>query len=137
MAEETRSVNEGSTDPMQAVDDGQPPQAVTVYWRPGCGFCGALFRRLDKVGLDVARIDIWVDEDGAAWVRSVAGGNETVPTVRIGEVALVNPTADEVLQAVSAHAPDHLPEGYEPPVLGRAARTLGRLLGDRQADERA
>jgi mycoredoxin len=112
-------------------DAGDVPEGVTVYWRPGCGFCGALFRRLDRAGLDVARVDIWADEEAAAFVRSVARGNETVPTVRIRGVALVNPTGDEVLQAVAAHAPELLPEGYEPPAPGLAARTLGRLLGDR------
>jgi mycoredoxin len=112
-------------------DDGDVPAAVTVYWRPGCGFCGALFRRLERAGLDVERVDIWADEEAAAFVRSVARGNETVPTVRVAGIALVNPTGDEVLRAVAAHAPELLPESYEPPAPGLAARTLGRLLGDR------
>jgi hypothetical protein len=59
----------------------------------------------------------------------VANGNETVPTVRIGDVALVNPSSSDVLRAVAEHAPDHLPSGYEPPQPGVAARLVTRLLG--------
>lgn len=73
------------------------PTPVTVYWRPGCGFCSSLFRGLENAGVAFDRLDIWQDEDAAAFVRSVARGNETVPTVRIGDVALVNPTARDVV----------------------------------------
>lgn len=102
---------------------------VTVYWRPGCGFCGALMRSLERHELDFERVDIWEDEDGAAYVRSVADGDETVPTVRVGDRGLVNPSAGEVLAAVADIAPEHLPEGYEPPQPGPVSRALGRLLG--------
>jgi hypothetical protein len=37
-------------------------------------------------------------------VRSVANGNETVPTVIIGSTALVNPSFDEVEAAVKAES---------------------------------
>ncbi|MBW3658730.1 MAG: mycoredoxin [Actinobacteria bacterium] len=76
-----------------------PP--VTVYWRPGCGFCSSLFRSLERSELDFDRVDIWQDEDAAAFVRSVANGNETVPTVQVGDVALVNPTGRDVLAALA------------------------------------
>jgi mycoredoxin len=102
---------------------------VVVHWRPGCGFCASLMRQLDQAGLTYDRVDIWEDEDGAAYVRSVAGGNETVPTVRVGDQAFVNPSASELLQLVLAEAPELLPEGYEPPQPGPIARALGRLLG--------
>jgi mycoredoxin len=102
---------------------------VTVYWRPGCGFCGSLLRGLERSGVDFDRVDIWEDEDGAAFVRSVAGGNETVPTVRVVDVALVNPSSGDVLREVRDRAPDHLPEGVEIPEPGRLARAVTRLLG--------
>jgi hypothetical protein len=41
--------------------------------------------------------NIWEDPDAAAFVRSVARGNETVPTVVVRGSALVNPPAAEVL----------------------------------------
>jgi glutaredoxin-like protein len=70
---------------------------VTVYWRPGCGFCHILRRGLDRAGVERTEINIWEDPAAAAVVRSHARGNETVPTVLVGDVALVNPTAAEVL----------------------------------------
>ncbi len=74
-----------------------PP--VTVYWRPGCGFCHILRRELDRAGIERTEVNIWDDPDAAAVVRSHARGNETVPTVLVGGVALVNPNAPEVIAA--------------------------------------
>jgi mycoredoxin len=102
---------------------------VTVYWRPGCGFCSSLLRGLERYELGFDQVDIWEDEAGADFVRSVARGNETVPTVRIGDVALVNPSASDVLSVVAEQAPDHLPAGWEPPTPSRAATFVHRLLG--------
>ena len=102
---------------------------IAVYWRPGCVFCAALLRGLERAGLSFHRIDIWEDDAGAAFVRSVAGGSETVPTVRIGSMALVNPSAQDVLRMVATAMPDQLPEGYEPPQPGVLARALTRMLG--------
>jgi mycoredoxin len=70
-----------------AVRDGRP----VVYWRPGCPFCVRLRARL---GPDAARlhwVDIWQDPDGAAAVRAITGGDETVPTVVIAGEGFVNP----------------------------------------------
>jgi len=72
-----------------------------VYWRPGCPYCASLLLALRMRRVPHRRIDIWKDEDAAAWVRSVAGGDETVPTVRIGELALVNPSAGAVIDALA------------------------------------
>lgn len=102
---------------------------ITVYWRPGCGFCRSLLGGLQRSGLDFDRVDIWQDESAAAFVRSVAGGNETVPTVRVGGIALVNPSTPDVLRTVATELPGQLPDGYEPPRAGLVARALGRLLG--------
>jgi mycoredoxin len=75
-----------------------PP--ITVYWRPGCPFCSRLFRQLSDHGIEHTRVDIWEEPEGAAVVRSIARGNETVPTVMVGSVGLVNPSASEILAAV-------------------------------------
>ena len=56
------------------------------------------------------RHNILEDSPGAARVRSVADGNETVPTVFIGNVALVNPTVSLVKKTVAEHAPHLLSE---------------------------
>lgn len=105
--------------------------ALIVYWRPGCGFCSALLSGLERAELTFERRNIWDDPDAAAFVRSVARGNETVPTVRVGDVALVNPSAREVLRTVAGEAPDLLPAGVDPadlPPKGPGG-FLGRLLG--------
>lgn len=102
---------------------------ITVYWRPGCIFCTALRRQLDRKRVPHELVNIHEDPAAAAFVRSVAHGNETVPTVAIGPVSLVNPSLDAVLVAAITHAPDAVPAGYEPPAPGRLGRMVARLLG--------
>ena len=79
-------------------DDVQttPELEATVYWHPGCGFCSMLKAGLQRDGIPYREVNIWEDPEAAAFVRSVARGNETVPTVTVGSVSLVNPTAGEV-----------------------------------------
>ncbi len=86
-------------------DGAIPIDAIDVYWRRGCGFCAALDRKLSRTGLPVRRHDIWADPDAAAVVRSVARGNETVPTVGVGDEHLVNPSLNAVLDLVARRAP--------------------------------
>ena len=74
---------------------------VTVYWRPACPFCMVLRRGLRKAGLETVEVDIWKDPAGAAAVRAAADGNETVPTVRVGDEVFVNPSAAQVLAAAA------------------------------------
>ncbi len=73
---------------------------VTVYWRPGCGFCARLLRDIEKAGIAHSRVNIWDNPDGAAFVRSVARGNETVPTVTVGNKAMVNPSIAQLQNAI-------------------------------------
>jgi mycoredoxin len=116
--------------------------AVTVLWRPGCPFCALLLRRLERTGLAFDRVDIWEHPGAAAWVRSVADGNETVPTVRIaaadgaGAVALVNPTATQVLDTLGRLAADALPRPADAPrrTIARLARIARRVRGRRGRD---
>ena len=88
-------MHDGSAD----IIDNDDTSGITVYWRPGCGYCRSLFADLDRLGVVYDTVDIWSVPAGAAFVRSVARGNETVPTVRIGERALINPRADDVVRA--------------------------------------
>ena len=78
---------------------GQPP--IIVFWRPACGFCARLLYGLDRSDLAYRRVNIWEDDEARAFVRSVANGHETVPTVVIGDRALVNPSAAEVVAAAN------------------------------------
>lgn len=77
------------------MDDGSE---ITVYWRRGCFYCARLKHGLQRAGVPFREVDIWADPDGAAFVRSVARGNETVPTVTVGDVSMVNPSAGEVIE---------------------------------------
>jgi len=86
---------------------------ITVYWRPGCGFCSSLLRQFEQLQVPYDAVNIWDDPSGAAFVRSVARGNETVPTVAIGPVALVNPSIREVLDAAVSHAPEAVPANFK------------------------
>ncbi|RJQ81011.1 NrdH-redoxin [Pseudonocardiaceae bacterium YIM PH 21723] len=80
-------------------------ETIEYYWRPGCPFCAMLSGPLRASGLPITEINIWEDSEAAARVRAVANGNEVVPTVIIGDQALVNPSIDEILKTVEEHAP--------------------------------
>jgi mycoredoxin len=83
--------------------------AVTVYWRQHCPYCVRLRWQLHRARLPIREINIWEDKAAAARVRSITAGDETVPTVVIGSVSLVNPTLEQTLAAVRTEAP-HLAE---------------------------
>ncbi|MCD9624245.1 glutaredoxin domain-containing protein [Rhabdothermincola salaria] len=88
------------TTPPPPTPSERGPRAVpelVVYWRPGCPFCASLRRSLRRAGLETTEIDIWHDPSGAEVVRAATGGDETVPTVRLGDTVLVNPAARTVL----------------------------------------
>lgn len=74
-----------------------PAATALFYWRPGCGFCSVLRQRLRASGVELDERNIWEDPEAAAFVRGVANGNETVPTVVVGGQALVNPSPSKVL----------------------------------------
>jgi mycoredoxin len=78
----------------------QTDVAVHVYWRPGCPSCRWLLRPLRRHRIRMVEINIWEDRQAAARVRSVADGNETVPTVFVGSHAMVNPSVLQVLAAL-------------------------------------
>ena len=75
---------------------------IVVYTRPGCPFCFKLRLKLRLRRLPFREVDIWQDTAAAEAVRAAAGGNETVPTVNIGERWLVNPSLREVISAATA-----------------------------------
>lgn len=91
-----------------------PPSPIEFYWRPGCPFCSRLESDLDKLGVALNKHNIWDDAAHAETVRSIANGNETVPTVIVGEARMVNPSADEVIGALAVAAPELVPDGWEP-----------------------
>jgi mycoredoxin len=69
-----------------------------------CGYCETLKEDLSSKGIDYEAVDIWHDREQAELVKSANDGDELVPTVRVGETFLTNPTVDEVMAAVDAAA---------------------------------
>ena len=78
---------------------------VDVYWRPGCPFCMRLEHNLKKSKIKYSKHNIWEDKEAAATVRAVADGNEVVPTVFVGDVAMVNPSIKQLTTVVKDLAP--------------------------------
>lgn len=97
---------------------------IDLYWRPGCGFCSMLRRGLAKRGIDTVDHNIWDSAADADIVRQHSRGNETVPTVVIAGIGLVNPTVGQVEALVAEHAPHLLPPDDQ-----RKSSLLDRLRG--------
>jgi glutaredoxin-like protein len=77
------------------------PETMTLYWRPRCPYCARLKARLRLARIPFRPVNIWEDGEAAAVVRAVNNGNELVPTVRIGDRFLSNPSFGEVRQTLS------------------------------------
>jgi mycoredoxin len=89
------------TDPDPATPSAeQATPDIVMYWRPGCGFCASLERRMNKAELVFEKRNIWEHAEHAAFVRSVARGNETVPTLVVKGTAMVNPSLEQIVEAL-------------------------------------
>ena len=87
-----------------------------------------LDRSLKGFEIPIEKHNIWEDEKAAAFVRSVANGNETVPTVRVGDEFMVNPSAKQVAAAVARVDParaDEVRSVKKPGPLGKMLKKLG------------
>ncbi|MFF8375467.1 glutaredoxin domain-containing protein [Streptomyces sp. NPDC015661] len=80
--------------------DGRP----IVYWRPGCPYCLRLRMSLGRRARRLHWVNIWRDPDGAAAVRAVNDGNETVPTVVVAGRPFTNPDPSWVREQLSPSA---------------------------------
>ena len=70
---------------------------LTMYSTSWCGYCHRLKSQLDREGIPYAVIDIEQDEASAAYVESVNGGNQTVPTLLFPDgSAATNPSVHQV-----------------------------------------
>jgi len=102
---------------------------IDLYWRPGCGFCSMLQRQMNKLGIKRDEHNIWDDPSRAAVVRKYANGNETVPTVVIDGVGLVNPSSKQLLGYLTENHPELLPEVAESEHSSSVGRLVGRAFG--------
>lgn len=87
------------TNPSPAID------SIEFYWRPGCPFCAMLERDLIGANIPLSKRNIWEEPQAAEFVRSVADGNETVPTIFVAGRAMVNPPIAQVKQLLQEVAP--------------------------------
>ncbi len=65
-------------------------------------FCLRLRLTLRWHHLSVHQVNIWADPDAAAFVRSVADGSETVPTLVVDGHPIVNPSPRQAVAALRA-----------------------------------
>ena len=89
-------VSDLATARQQADRDGCP----VVIFRPGCSYC---LRMLWSLGAEARRVhwvDVRGDRDASRTVRSVTGGDETVPTVLMDGRWEVNPPIEAVRRAL-------------------------------------
>jgi len=79
------------------------PGQLTMYTTSWCGYCRNLKKQLNRVGIEVAEVDIEHDPAAAEYVMSVNGGNQTVPTVVFPDgTTLVNPSSAQVRARLAA-----------------------------------
>ena len=76
-------------------------ETIELYTRPRCPYCFRLRRRLRKHRIEFREINIWNDAQARDRVRAIGRGNETVPTVRVGDRWLINPTVEDVTAELS------------------------------------
>ena len=74
---------------------------AVVFWKPGCVFCERL---LLAVGKDdrITWVNVWADKEANVEVRRLNGGDELTPTALVGERVLRNPSAEDMIESLSA-----------------------------------
>lgn len=86
------------------------PDALDVYWRPGCPYCAALRWSLERAQVPARWYDICQSDVDRARVVAATGGDETVPTVYVGDTVLVNPRFPVLLDTIQRQAPHLAPQ---------------------------
>jgi mycoredoxin len=65
---------------------------IIMFSTPWCGYCQRLKAQMTREGIAYTEVDIEQDPESAAFVESVNGGNQTVPTLLFPDgTALTNP----------------------------------------------
>lgn len=72
-------------------------EPLVMYSTVWCGYCKRLKTMMKSAGIPFTEVDIEHDPAAAAFVMSVNGGNQTVPTVKFPDgSALTNPSLKDV-----------------------------------------
>lgn len=70
---------------------------VTMYSTTWCGYCRRLKIQMDAAGIEYREVDVDHDDEAAAFVIGVNGGNRTVPVVEFPDGSTItNPTLAQV-----------------------------------------
>ncbi len=91
---------------------------------------------MKKSGLEYDKRNIWEEPEAAAYVRSVADGNEVVPTVSVGSRSLVNPNLRQIVQVIGEESGGNLSDdeladlthSQNDPQAGPLGKLLRRIL---------
>ncbi|MEO7421593.1 MAG: mycoredoxin [Ornithinibacter sp.] len=74
------------------------PGSVTMFTTTWCGYCRRLKSQMEREGVTWTEVDVEREPGSADFVRSVNGGNQTVPTLLFPDgTAATNPSIAEVL----------------------------------------
>ena len=74
---------------------------MKMYTTVWCGYCQRLKAQMKREGIVFEEIDIELDPEAAAFVQSVNGGNQTVPTLLFDDgTALTNPSIGQVKEKI-------------------------------------
>jgi len=76
---------------------------LTMYSTPWCGYCHRLMGQLEREGIGFEVVDIEEEPAAAEVVRTVNGGNQTVPTLVFADgSAMTNPSLAQVKAKLAA-----------------------------------
>jgi mycoredoxin len=75
---------------------------VTMYTTEWCGHCKRLSRQMTEAGIEYTEVDVDATSSFDEAIRGATGGFRTVPTRDVGGTLLVNPTIDQIRQALQA-----------------------------------
>jgi mycoredoxin len=79
------------------------PDTIIMFSTPWCGYCQRLKAQMTREGIAYTEVNIETDPESAAFVESVNGGNQTVPTLLFPDgTALTNPPIAAVKEKVGA-----------------------------------
>ena len=80
----------------------EPGTNLTIYSTQWCGYCHRLKAQMTREGITFVEVDIELDPEAAAYVESVNGGDQTVPTIVFADgTALTNPPIGHVKQELA------------------------------------
>lgn len=75
---------------------------ITVYSTTWCGHCKRLLRQLREADIAFRLVDLDEHPEYGRRIEAKTGGYRTVPTLDIGGDLFVNPSIDEVHQALAS-----------------------------------